>query len=73
MADRVITVYLNEDTGEAYYVDCPACHFYKNTTAGVPCRNTMCTSSGVTVRVPVTIQPPIQDNERHEEKRATDV
>lgn len=59
MTERVITVYLDDETGEGFYVDCPACHFWKNVAYGAACRNLHCTSTGVTVKVPVTTQPPL--------------
>lgn len=64
MTIRTVTVYLNEETGEAFYVDCPACHFFKNQVSdiGNQCRNMICKPPGNTIiKVPVTIQPPLSE------------
>jgi len=48
--------YLRED-GVVWYIDCPKCHFFKNSPSDVgnPCRNAMC-PDGVVVLVEVSTE-----------------
>lgn len=48
--------YLRED-GSVWYVDCPECHFYKNSPrdVGKPCRSSLCETGVVEIREAVAV------------------
>lgn len=57
---RHIDAYIHGD-GTGFFMDCPRCHFYKNSTSepGEPCRSTLC--DGVVERVVFQVISPVRD------------
>lgn len=52
MSRHLNYAYLNEDGQTGYFVDCPKCHFFKNSPAevGGPCRNALCDETNAWVK-----------------------